>query len=213
MEKRESNMTKLSDADLALLAADEKNFEAIIELQLRYGKYVYWHVMKSVHDVAYANDISYRTFIEARKSFVRGKYKEDGKIVNFLYRIARNIHNHDLRDKELHAEVELTEELLEQCDIADDANEVLKEEVLFRQQLLLIGRALHECSRKERLAFILYFVKGWEWVDIGKRLGNISWDSARKDAFRCRKHIWKLLGKMPCDDLIFPIKGGNLSNW
>jgi RNA polymerase sigma factor (sigma-70 family) len=216
MDSKVNNLRDLSDAALVVLASDKNNFEALLEIERRYERKVYWHVMKSVHDVPYAEDITQRTFDAAKENFENGSYEEQGKLINYLYRIARNTHNHDIRERQLHGDVELTEELLEENDISDNAEESELEEKRHKERLLLIGKALHECSQRERLAFILYFIKGnldedssTKWERIGLRLG-IKGDSARKEAYRCRQHVWHILGKKACDDMLFPFSMKNL---
>jgi RNA polymerase sigma factor (sigma-70 family) len=211
-----NNLRELSDAALALLAADKNNFDALLEIERRYEKKVYWHVMKAVHDVPYAEEITHRTFDAAKDNFENGTYKDKGKLVNWLYRIARKIHEDDVRKAARHPIVELTEEVLDEIIIADDAERALEEEKQNIKRLQLIGKALHECSQRERLSFILYFIKSnpdeessARWERIGLRLG-IKGDSARKEAYRCRQHVWKILGKNACEDMILPYALGKL---
>jgi DNA-directed RNA polymerase specialized sigma24 family protein len=184
MDKRGNNLSSLSDAQLAALAK-EKNYEAFFEIEIRYEERVFRHVLKSVFNVPLARDIASRTFDAALKDFVEGKYQEQGKLLNWLFRISRKIHAMDIKEQVNNPTITIDDEI----QIKDDEPDTSE-----RERLLLIGRAIRECSQKERIPFILYFIKLMDWEQIGLRLG-IKPGSARKDGYRCRMHLWKLLGK------------------
>jgi RNA polymerase sigma factor (sigma-70 family) len=141
--------------------------------------------MRSVHDTVYAEEITDRTFDKAKEKIEQGRYREKDKLINWLYRIARNMHFDDARKKQRHPTVGLTEGIA----IADVSREEINEEAIIEKaKVYLIGMALHECSRHERLAFILSYIKGIGWEQVGSRLG-IKPESARKEAYRCREHV------------------------
>jgi RNA polymerase sigma factor (sigma-70 family) len=191
MDKRVNILSSLSDAELAARAAQEKNYETFIEIERRYRQRVYWHVMKAVHDVLYAKDIVTRTFDAAKENIERGMYCEKYKLLNWLYGISHLLHTHDIREDKRHRTIKLPEE----TDVADDVSEA-EEALTEKNKLRMIGRALHSCTRRERIAFILSVVKGKNWEHIGRRLG-IKPESARKEAYRCRQHVCRLLEKRP----------------
>jgi RNA polymerase sigma factor (sigma-70 family) len=190
MIKKVNYLSTLSDTALASKAASPNNYEALLEIENRFRQKLYWHVLKSVHDIPYAKDIVERTLEAAGKNLAEGRYKEKGKLINWLYAIARNIHEDDVRTAGKHLVIKLNEEI----DLADDSSETVEEEKRLKELLQAVGRALSGCSQRERVAFILSSVKGQSWEAIGRRMG-IKWDSARKEAYRCRKHVRRLLEK------------------
>src|SRR5690349_21696788 len=97
MEKRENIYAKLSDAELAA-EANKNNLEAFIEIRNRYGDRVFRHVLKSCTSVSYARDIVQRTFEAAEDNFAKGKYKEQYKLLNWLFGISHRLHAHDIDD-------------------------------------------------------------------------------------------------------------------
>jgi RNA polymerase sigma factor (sigma-70 family) len=175
------NYSTLSDAELAE-KAKAKDYLAFFEIEHRYKHRIYWHVLKILHDIVDAEDLTARTLDAARQNLETGQYKEEGKLLNWLYGTARNLHTEDVRQKGKHFNVPLTEIL----DIASPAEDSP------REANLSIGKALHECGRKQRLSFILYLVKNWEPERIAKRL-KINARSVQANAYNGRKFILRFL--------------------
>jgi RNA polymerase sigma factor (sigma-70 family) len=174
------NYSKLSDAALAE-KAKAKDYLAFFEIEQRYKKRVYWHVLKIVHDIVDAEDITTRAFDAARSNFETGQYKEEGKLLNWLFRIARYIHVEDIRKKGNHFNIPLADAL----NISFSSEES-------KEEMSHIGKALHECGRKQRLSFILYVVKRWDIERIAKRL-DIKVRSVQTNAYKGRDFILKFL--------------------
>jgi RNA polymerase sigma factor (sigma-70 family) len=185
MDKRVNDLSTLSDAALAARATAEKDYETFIEITRRFKHRLYWHIMKSVHNTVYAEYLTDRTLDAAKKNLENGKYREKEKLINWLFKIAHNLHVDDERKKLNHRTVLIDEE----TDVADESEEAKMEEALLaKAKVYLIGRALHDCSHHESIAFILSYIKGKDWEQIGMRL-HIKPESARKEAYRCRQHV------------------------
>jgi DNA-directed RNA polymerase specialized sigma24 family protein len=172
MEKKVSDLLKLSDAELAARAKD-KNTDAFFAIEIRYEERVFRHVLKSVLNIPLAHDITSETFDIALKRFQMQQYREEGKLLNWLFRIAQKIHAQSIRRKTIYPEVSID---AGDTDVPDRSGELTPREANLR-----IGKAIHGCTQKERIPFILYFIKLKGWEEIGVRLGIEAESAAKPD--------------------------------
>jgi RNA polymerase sigma factor (sigma-70 family) len=184
MDKRVNELSKLSDAELAALA-NKNDTDAFFAIEIRYQERVFRHVLRSVFNIPLAQDITGETFDAALYRFAKHEYIEQGKLLNWLFTIARKIHATRIRKTSVHPSLDI-----------DDGFNISEEtpSLSQREQFLRIGKAIRTCTHRERIPFILYFVKLKNWKEIGRRLG-IKPESARKDAYRCHVHVLKALGR------------------
>jgi RNA polymerase sigma factor (sigma-70 family) len=92
---------KMSDQDLIqkFLSGDKSGIEKLI---LRHKSKVYTYILLVVKNQQLAEDIFQDTFIKVIRSLVDGKYKDNGRFVSWVIRIAHNlIIDHFRKEKQI----------------------------------------------------------------------------------------------------------------
>jgi RNA polymerase sigma factor (sigma-70 family) len=83
----------------SFLSGNESSLEILIN---RYRKKVYTYILYNAKDVHLAEDIFQDTFIKVIRSLKLGKYKDNGKFLSWVLRIAHNlIIDHYRKEKQL----------------------------------------------------------------------------------------------------------------
>lgn len=81
------------------LKGNQSNLEALIN---RHREKVYTYILYNIKDPHLAEDIFQDTFIKVINSLKRGKYKDNGRFISWVLRIAHNlIIDHYRREKQL----------------------------------------------------------------------------------------------------------------
>ncbi|MCF8225568.1 MAG: sigma-70 family RNA polymerase sigma factor [Bacteroidales bacterium] len=94
---------KLNDQELvhAFLKGDENSIESLIN---RHRTKVYTYIYLTVKNHALAEDLFQETFIKVIKSLRAGKYRDNGRFLSWVIRIAHNlIIDHYRKEKQLNA--------------------------------------------------------------------------------------------------------------
>ena len=80
----------LSDTTLIseFISGNSDSFSILLD---RYQKRVYGFIYSKVHDTELANDIFQETFIKVVKNLRLGKYKDEGRFLSWVIRIAHNL--------------------------------------------------------------------------------------------------------------------------
>jgi len=84
------NSQNLSDQELvkSFIKGDQKSIEILIN---RHKNKVYTYIILIVKNQQLAEDIFQDTFIKVIRSLKEGKYKDNGKFVSWVIRIAHNL--------------------------------------------------------------------------------------------------------------------------
>ena len=84
------NLNKLTDQDLVkrFIQGDQQSIEILIT---RHKNKVYTYIVLIVKNQQLAEDIFQDTFIKVIRSLKEGKYKDNGKFVSWVIRIAHNL--------------------------------------------------------------------------------------------------------------------------
>ncbi len=94
---------ELSDHDLvqAFLNGDESCIETLFN---RHRSKVYTYILLTIKNQALAEDLFQETFIKVIQSLRKGKYKDNGRFLSWVIRIAHNlIIDHFRKEKQLNA--------------------------------------------------------------------------------------------------------------
>ena len=97
-----STLKEMSDEQLALLYADGNN-RAFDELLTRIQNKLFTYIICMVKDEELANDLFQETFVKVIMKLRNGQYKDNGKFVYWVTRIAHNVViDHYREQKNLH---------------------------------------------------------------------------------------------------------------
>jgi RNA polymerase sigma-70 factor (ECF subfamily) len=97
------NTTQLSDQQLVLafIKGDESSIETLIH---RHRSKVYTYILLTVKNQALTEDLFQETFIKVIQSLRAGKYKDNGRFLSWVIRIAHNlIIDHFRKEKQMNA--------------------------------------------------------------------------------------------------------------
>ena len=126
-----------------------------------------------------ADDIAQECLVKAYLS-CEG-YKESGRLISWIYKIAYNIFLDRCRLRTKHQPIECAYELPDYSSSADET---------FRYQELY--NALRQIPPKERSAILLYYISGYSIKEISK-ITDASEDAVKKQLSRGREHLKELL--------------------
>lgn len=148
-----STLKEMTDEQLALLYIDGNN-KAFDELLARIQDKIFNYVMYLTKDEDVANDVFQDTFVKAIMKMKNGQYKDSGKFVFWIMRIAHNVfvdHYRDIKDERI-IDVAKNNDL-QILKVANRENELVNEQI--RQDVTRLMNALPEPQRE--VAFMRYF--------------------------------------------------------
>ena len=154
----------LSDTTLIaeFISGNSNSFSILLD---RYQKRVYGFIYSKVHDPELADDIFQDTFIKVVKSLRLGKYKDEGRFLSWVIRIAHNlimdhyrrinrlpkheskIENFDVLDRLIEQSISIEDSMIETQIHADLS--ILIEELPDNQKEVLLMRLFKDMSFKE----------------------------------------------------------------
>ncbi|MEI8203688.1 MAG: sigma-70 family RNA polymerase sigma factor [Bacteroidota bacterium] len=157
------HLQKLKDNELIhlYLSGNSLGLEILVR---RHQKKVFGYLMNLVKDYDLANDLFQETFIKVINTFQSGTYKDQGKFINWVVRIAHNIAIDYFRKQKISPQIENKEEFdflkyvaivepnIEDCMITEQIHVELRKSILFlskEQQEVLILRHYNNMSFKE----------------------------------------------------------------
>ena len=157
------HLQKLEDNELIhlYLSGNSVGLEILVR---RHQKKVFGYLMNLVKDYDLANDLFQETFIKVINTFQSGTYKDQGKFINWVVRIAHNIAIDYFRKQKISPKIENKEEFdflkyvalvepnIEDCIITEQIYVELRKSILFlskEQQEVLILRHYNNMSFKE----------------------------------------------------------------
>ncbi|KPK87925.1 MAG: RNA polymerase subunit sigma-24 [Bacteroides sp. SM23_62_1] len=169
-------LKKLSDQELVqrFLEGDNASIEVLIN---RHKNKVYTYIILTVKNQHLAEDIFQDTFIKVIKSLHEGKYRDDGKFLSWVIRIAHNlIIDHFRKEKQINT---FTSEDYE-ADIFNSKklSEGNIEEFLIREQIINDVRLLvNELPEDQKQVILLRHYGGMSFKEIAEQT-NVSINTA-----------------------------------
>lgn len=161
-------LKQLSDQDLVqrYLAGDNASIEILIN---RHKNKVYTYIILTVKNQHLAEDIFQDTFIKVIKSLHDGKYRDDGKFLSWVIRIAHNlIIDHFRKEKQINT---FTSEDYE-TDIFNSKklSEGNIEEFIIREQIINDVRSLiNELPEDQKQVILLRHYGGLSFKEIAEQ--------------------------------------------
>ena len=148
-----STFKEMTDEQLALLYIDGNN-KAFDELLARIKDKIFAYIMYLAKDEDIANDIFQETFVKAIIKMKNGQYKDSGKFVYWMSRIAHNVFIDHYRDIKGEHIIELTKNNnLQNLKVNNRENEMVNEQI--REDVKNLMNSLPEPQRE--VAFMRYF--------------------------------------------------------
>lgn len=173
---------------LAFQAGHEEVFAEIVEL---YETAVFSLLRRLLGPGASLEDLAQEVFLRLYRS--RERYRPEGRLGTFLYRITYNLALNHLRDRKRHKTAGMPEhadgEAVELADPKAPAPEAPLDQELWARR---IETALAELPENQRLALVLQHYNGLELTEIGDVLG-ISAKAVKSLLHRARQRMKTLL--------------------
>ena len=148
-----STFKEMTDEQLALLYIEGNN-KAFNELLARIQDKIFSYVVYLTKDEEMANDVFQDTFVKAIMKMKNGQYKNSGKFMFWMMRIAHNVfidHYRDTRDERI---VELSKNNnLQNLKVTNRENEMVNEQI--REDVTRLMDALPEPQRE--VAYMRFF--------------------------------------------------------
>ena len=160
----------LSDSTLIsqFNSGNSHSFSILVD---RYQKRVYGFIFSKVKDAELADDVFQDTFVKVIKNLRLGKYKDEGRFLSWVMRIAHNIIMDHFRKinrlpkhESKHEDLDVLDRLIEQSSSIED----LMIETQIHADLSILINELPQ-TQKEVLRMRLF--KGMSFKDIGEQTG------------------------------------------
>jgi RNA polymerase sigma-70 factor (ECF subfamily) len=169
-------LSNLSDFDLVqdFLKGNKASIETLIN---RHRRKIYTYILMVVKDKCLAEDIFQDTFIKVIKSLKEGRYKDNGRFLSWVIRIAHNLMiDHFRKEKQLNI---ISNDSYE-ADIFNSkrfAERTVEEEMVHTQITRDVRRLLQELPEDQREVVVLRHFCGLSFKEIAEQT-NVSINTA-----------------------------------
>ncbi len=169
-------LNNLSDFDLVqdFVKGNQASIEILIN---RHRKKIFTYILIVVKDKCLAEDIFQDTFIKVIKSLKEGRYKDNGRFLSWVIRIAHNLMiDHFRKEKQLNV---ISNDSYE-TDIFNSkkfAERTIEEEMIHAQITKDIRTLLHELPEDQREGVVLSHFCGLSFKEIAEQT-NVSINTA-----------------------------------
>lgn len=153
---------------MAFLKGDESCIETLIN---RHRSKVYTYIYLTVKNHALAEDIFQETFIKVIQSLRKGNYKDNGRFLSWIIRIAHNLSiDHFRKEKQLSAvsNDDSDIDLLNNKDLVDDNIEQMLVNDQIRKDL---RRLINELPDDQREVVLLRHFGGFSFKEVAEFTG------------------------------------------
>ncbi|MBN2523838.1 MAG: sigma-70 family RNA polymerase sigma factor [Bacteroidales bacterium] len=162
-------LSGLSDYELVqryVNCNDKTSIEALIN---RHRKKIYTYILLVVKDQHLAEDVFQETFIKVIKSLKEGRYKDNGRFISWVIRIAHNLMiDHFRKEKQLNtiSNDSYENDLFNSKRFAD---KTIEEEIVLDQISKDVRRLVHELPDDQREVVILRHYCGMSFKEIAEQ--------------------------------------------
>ncbi len=164
-------LSSLSDFDLVQKYVNEDSKASIEALINRHRKKIYTYIVLVVKDQHLAEDVFQETFIKVFKSLKEGRYKDNGRFISWVIRIAHNlIIDHFRKEKQLNtiSNDSYENDLFNSKKFAD---KTIEDEIVSDQISKDVKRLVHELPDEQREVVILRHYCGMSFKEIADQTG------------------------------------------
>ncbi len=161
-------LSNLSDFDLVqdFIKGNHASIETLVD---RHRKKIFTYILMVVKDKCLAEDIFQDTFIKVIKSLKEGRYKDNGRFLSWVIRIAHNLMiDHFRKEKQLNI---ISNDSYE-TDIFNSkkfAERTVEEEIVYDQITKDVRRLLQELPEDQREVVVLRHFCGLSFKEIAEQ--------------------------------------------
>ena len=195
---------------LGVKQGDEVSFELLLQ---RYRRPLCHFLNRMVRDTAQAEDLAQEVFLRVYRA--RRDYEPSAKFTTWLFRIATNLALNALRDgRHRQAEISLDapaegEDGSEMTLEVADAAPVVEQQLVERDRLDVVRRAIQALPEKQRAAVLLHKYQELDYDEIARILG-CSVSALKSLLFRAYESLRVELAPLVAPEGSGPGPGGNL---
>ena len=150
------------------ISGNSNSFSVLLD---RYQKRVYGFIYSKVHDPDLADDIFQDTFIKVVKNLRLGKYKDEGRFLSWVIRIAHNlIMDHYRKNKRLPKH----ESKIENFDVLDrlvEQNSTMEESMIETQIHADLSMLIEELPDSQKEVLRMRLFQDMSFKEIGDQTG------------------------------------------
>ncbi len=169
-------MKNLSDEDLIVLFAQGKN-EAFDELLFRHQSKVLSYILMIVHNRDVAEDIFQDTFTKIIVTIKSGRYRETGRFLGFLFRVAHNLiidYYRTDQSAQILGESDTDYDLFNNKDLSEVSHE---DEISYAQITKDLQRLIKYLPDNQREVVVMRYYKNMSFKEIAEAT-NVSINTA-----------------------------------
>jgi RNA polymerase sigma-70 factor (ECF subfamily) len=162
-------LSGLSDFDLVQKYVNEGDKTSIEALINRHRKKIYTYILLIVKDQHLAEDVFQETFIKVLKSLKEGRYRDNGRFISWVIRIAHNLMiDHFRKEKQLNtiSNDSYENDLFNSRKFAD---RTIEEEIVSDQISKDVRRLVYELPDDQREVVILRHYCGMSFKEIAEQ--------------------------------------------
>jgi len=194
---------------LGVKQGDEASFELLLQ---RYRRPLCHFLNRMVRDAAQAEDLAQEVFLRVYRA--RREYEPSAKFTTWLFRIATNLALNSLRDgRHRQSEISLDAPAESQdgsempIEVADGAP-VVEEQLVERDRVEVVRRAIFALPEKQRAAVLLHKYQELDYDEIARILG-CSVSALKSLLFRAYETLRVELAPLVAPEASGPGPGGN----
>jgi len=195
---------------LGVKQGDEVSFALLLQ---RYRRPLCHFLNRMVRDTAQAEDLAQEVFLRVYRA--RRDYEPSAKFTTWLFRIATNLALNALRDgRHRQAEISLDapaegEDGSEMTLDVPDGEPVVEQQLVARERVAVVRRAIHALPEKQRAAVLLHKYQELDYEEIARILG-CSVSALKSLLFRAYETLRVELAPLVAPEGSGPSPGGNL---
>ncbi|MFA6199907.1 MAG: sigma-70 family RNA polymerase sigma factor [Bacteroidales bacterium] len=160
---------KLSDNELiaAYMQGDKQSFEALLA---RHQNKVFNYILSLVKDKALADDIFQDTYIKIVNTLRSGTYRDEGKYIQWVMRIAHNLVIDHFRRNQRFPTIR-TDENFDIFDVLDNSEESIEQKIIRTQIHSDVKRLIRQLPDEQRRVLVMRHYANMSFKDIADKTG------------------------------------------
>jgi RNA polymerase sigma factor (sigma-70 family) len=164
--------------------------EVFRQLYKTYAKMITGHCLKNSGSTEDAKELIQITFTELWAAINDGRYREEGKLGQYIFQLAANNWRYELR-KRRNNPTDSMDGGESGIQIADDSEDSIERQVVKDRYLNAINQALQKIDSVCEQVIRLYHLQEQNLQDVAEQM-NYDYNNLRKRIFDCRKKLKKL---------------------